>query len=264
MMKTDCSIYMEDISLSYSTTSGFLHVIDRVDLSIQNKELVCLVGRSGCGKTSLLTMLSGLLEPTRGIVKIMGNHPSCARNEMKIGYVTQEDSLLPWRTVRQNVELPLTVGMSKRVYAGNISLKDCLVEEMISSVRLEGFEEYYPYQLSGGMKQRLALARSLVYKPEILFLDESFANLDEVSRRTMQSLILDLRDRLGITILMVTHDISEAMTLADRVVIFSGMPSSVVGELDLTKVDMDSRKIRNLQEEDEIFDQILSLMESRS
>lgn len=263
-MKTDCSIYMEDISLSYSTTSGFLHVIDRVDLSIQNKELVCLVGRSGCGKTSLLTMLSGLLEPTRGIVKIMGNHPSCARNEMKIGYVTQEDSLLPWRTVRQNVELPLTVGMSKRVYAGNISLKDCLVEEMISSVRLEGFEEYYPYQLSGGMKQRLALARSLVYKPEILFLDESFANLDEVSRRTMQSLILDLRDRLGITILMVTHDISEAMTLADRVVIFSGMPSSVVGELDLTKVDMDSRKIRNLQEEDEIFDQILSLMESRS
>ena len=114
------------------------------------------------------------------------------------------------------------------------------------------------------MKQRLALARSLVYKPEILFLDESFANLDEVSRRTMQSLILDLRDRLGITILMVTHDISEAMTLADRVVIFSGMPSSVVGELDLTKVDMDSRKIRNLQEEDEIFDQILSLMESRS
>ena len=264
MMKTDCSIYMEDISLSYSTTSGFLHVIARVDLSIQNKELVCLVGRSGCGKTSLLTMLSGLLEPTRGIVKIMGNHPSCARNEMKIGYVTQEDSLLPWRTVRQNVELPLTVGMSKRVYAGNISLKDCLVEEMISSVRLEGFEEYYPYQLSGGMKQRLALARSLVYKPEILFLDESFANLDEVSRRTMQSLILDLRDRLGITILMVTHDISEAMTLADRVVIFSGMPSSVVGELDLTKVDMDSRKIRNLQEEDEIFDQILSLMESRS
>jgi len=264
VMKTDCSIYMEDISLSYSTTSGFLHVIDRVDLSIQNKELVCLVGRSGCGKTSLLTMLSGLLEPTRGIVKIMGNHPSCARNEMKIGYVTQEDSLLPWRTVRQNVELPLTVGMSKRVYAGNISLKDCLVEEMISSVRLEGFEEYYPYQLSGGMKQRLALARSLVYKPEILFLDESFANLDEVSRRTMQSLILDLRDRLGITILMVTHDISEAMTLADRVVIFSGMPSSVVGELDLTKVDMDSRKIRNLQEEDEIFDQILSLMESRS
>ena len=264
MMKTGCSIYMEDISLSYSTTSGFLHVIDRVDLSIQNKELVCLVGRSGCGKTSLLTMLSGLLEPTRGIVKIMGNHPSCARNEMKIGYVTQEDSLLPWRTVRQNVELPLTVGMSKRVYAGNISLKDCLVEEMISSVRLEGFEEYYPYQLSGCMKQRLALARSLVYKPEILFLDESFANLDEVSRRTMQSLILDLRDRLGITILMVTHDISEAMTLADRVVIFSGMPSSVVGELDLTKVDMDSRKIRNLQEEDEIFDQILSLMESRS
>lgn len=186
-------------------------------------EFVCIVGPSGCGKSTLLRILGGLLRPTRGRVFLQGQELVEPRPE--IGYVFQHANLMPWRTVLQNVALPLQL---QRLPKAEI---ERLASAAVALVGLQGFERAYPRQLSGGMAQRAALARTLVHEPELLLLDEPFGALDAITRERMNLELLGIRQSYEYTAVMVTHSISEAVFLADRVLVLSHRPGRVVNEI---------------------------------
>lgn len=186
-------------------------------------EFVCVVGPSGCGKTTLLRILGGLLEPTRGQVMLKGQPLNGPRPE--IGYVFQHANLMPWRSVLRNVALPLEL---QHRPAAEIAQR---AHSTLALVGLQGFEHSYPRQLSGGMAQRAALARTLVHAPELLLLDEPFAALDAISRERMNLELLNIRRAYAYTAVMVTHSISEAVFLADRVLVMSQRPGRIVAQI---------------------------------
>jgi NitT/TauT family transport system ATP-binding protein len=213
-----------------------------LDLAVAAGELVAVLGPSGCGKSTLLRILSGLLEPTAGRVRLAGERPALARRALGVGWLAQDDGLLPWQTVIGNVELPLRVGSRRRGGEG--------VVEMLERVGLADSGMRYPHELSGGMRQRAALARALVASPAFLLLDEPFANLDELTRERLGDLLLELRRtapgrpcsptpmtlpararRWGPTTLLVTHSVVEAVRLADRAVVLSPRPGQVLADL---------------------------------
>jgi len=217
-------VELDGVRLSFPARGGRLLVLDRVSLDIRPGEFLAVLGPSGCGKTTLLKILAGLLEPDSGRVLCGGEPvrgPSASR-----GLVFQEYSLFPWCTVRQNIGFGLHAAGSGRRDAAR------RVDEWIARIGLRGFEDFYPAQLSGGMRQRVALARTLIMTPDLLLLDEPFAALDAVSRGVLQDLLHDLLGRDGArTTLLVTHDAAEAVFLADRVVVMSAAPSNLVAEL---------------------------------
>ena len=190
-----------------------------VTLTIEPGEFVAFVGPSGCGKSTLLNMVAGLLQPTRGTVRY-GGTPVTAVNT-RVGYMTQMDNLMPWRTVAGNIALPLEI---RGVPAAQQKPR---VQDFIRLVGLEGFEQHYPAELSGGMRKRVALAQMLVYDPETLLMDEPFGALDAQLKLVLHEYLLNLWSRTNKTILFVTHDLAEAITLADRVIVFSGRPGRI-------------------------------------
>lgn len=190
-----------------------------VDLDIAVGEFVCVVGPSGCGKSTLLNLLSGLMEPSSGQI-LMGGE-SISRPNTSVGYMTQKDTLMPWRTVRRNIGLPLELA---RTGSGEAAKK---IESMIATVGLTGFEESYPSQLSGGMRKRVVLARTLIQEPTVLLADEPFGALDAQLRMVLQEELQRIWMAEHTTILFVTHDIAEAVTLADRVVVMSARPATI-------------------------------------
>ncbi len=192
-------------------------------LQIDAGEFVCIVGPSGCGKTTLLRILGGLLQPTRGQVILRGEPLAGPRSE--IGYVFQHANLMPWRTVLRNVALPLEL---QRLPGGEIDERS---HAALALVGLQGFEQSYPRQLSGGMAQRAALARTLVHEPELLLLDEPFGALDAITRERMNLELLGIRQTYAYTAVMVTHSIPEAVFLADRVLVMSQRPGRIVAEI---------------------------------
>jgi NitT/TauT family transport system ATP-binding protein len=201
---------------------GLVPAVDSVDLTVWRGELVALLGPSGCGKSTLLRILSGLIAPTRGSVSLGGSAPAEARATHGIGWLAQDDGLLPWRNVSENVGLAGRVGKRRdAVYPGAI-------EAMLREVGLTEAARQYPHELSGGMRQRAALARALVSQPELLFLDEPFASLDELTRERLGDLLLTVRTARRPTTVLVTHSVVEAVRLADRVLVFSPRPARVV------------------------------------
>jgi NitT/TauT family transport system ATP-binding protein len=182
---------------------------------------VCVVGPSGCGKTTLLKCMSGLLEPTAGAIELNGTRVTGPPEEMALVFQEYSRSLLPWMSARGNVMLPLR---HKRLDKAE---RTKLVEEAVEAVGLTGFIDRYPWELSGGMQQRVAIARALAYQPQILLMDEPFASVDAQTRGDLEDLILQVRDRFGVTILFVTHDIDESVYLADRIVVLTPSPASV-------------------------------------
>jgi NitT/TauT family transport system ATP-binding protein len=193
-------------------------VLDRVSVEVERGELVALIGPSGCGKSTLLNILAGLVEATSGTVRVNDR-------DARISYVFQRPRLLPWRKVRRNVEFSLEqagVGASARHKAAAAA---------IARVNLTGHEDKYPHQLSGGMQQRVALARSLAIEPSVLLLDEPFGALDALTRTYMQEELLGIVRGSGTTALLVTHDIDEALLLADRVLVMSSRPGHIKHEL---------------------------------
>ena len=207
------------ISKRFRRGSEVFLALKDVDLHIHSGEFVCIVGPSGCGKSTLLNLLAGLMEPSRGEVRMAGSR--IAYPNTRVSYMTQKDTLMPWRTVAKNISLPLEIAKRPK---GEI--KD-LVDAMIRTVGLEKFENSYPWQLSGGMRKRVILGRTLIRDPDVLLADEPFGALDAQLRMILQEELQRLWMETGKTILFVTHDIGEAVALADRVIVMSARPGEI-------------------------------------
>src|SRR5215210_2058093 len=212
---------ISQLGKTYGEGDSATHAIGSISFGIEEKEFVCVVGPSGCGKTTLLKCMSGLLEPSAGSVEVKGRRVSGPPPEMALVFQEYSRSLLPWMSVRGNVTLPLR---HKKLGKGETTR---LVEEAVEAVALTGFIDRYPWELSGGMQQRVAIARALAYQPQVLLMDEPFASVDAQTRGDLEDLILQVRERYGVTILFVTHDIDESVYLADRIIVLTPSPATV-------------------------------------
>jgi NitT/TauT family transport system ATP-binding protein len=209
----------DGIGKVYLSREGELSALEDISFEVFEGEFVSLVGPSGCGKTTLLRIMGGLLAPDRGVIRVDGQVLTEPRGE--IGFVFQSPTLMPWRTVLRNVTLPV------EVQGGNGSRQSERALDLLDLVGLRGFENSYPHELSGGMQQRVAIARALMHEPSILLLDEPFGALDAITRGQMNLELLRIWQTTGRTILMVTHNIQEAIFLADRVLIMSARPGHI-------------------------------------
>jgi len=213
-------LFVRDLSAIFPDGNGGLHALGEVSFSVCPREFVCVLGPSGSGKSTLLRILAGLIPPTSGRVAFEG------KQQPRIGFVFQQANLMPWRSVLENITLPLELD---NVPAETAHQK---AQEMIELVGLEGFESNLPRDLSGGMAQRVALARALVHDPDILLLDEPFGSLDALTRERMWTELSRIWQARQKTVLMVTHSISEALFLADRILVLTARPGRV--KLDMT------------------------------
>ena len=217
------NIVATGIEHTYDSAGRAVVALARTDLVVEPGEFVSLVGPSGSGKTTLLNILAGLLTPTRGEVTITGENPAGTGSPV-VGYMTQHDTLLPWRTALKNVAFPLE--LAKVPKQERLSRAGALLDR----VGLADFAGHYPYQLSGGMRQRGSLARALIYGPPVLLLDEPFGALDSTTRLALHQVLLEVANDLGTTVLLVTHDLAEAVSLSDRVLALAPRSGRVVRE----------------------------------
>jgi len=209
------------LSLIYETSASSVQALSDVDLTIAGGSFVSLIGPSGCGKSTLLRVLGDLLQPSAGTVRINGSSPREERLQRKIGFVFQEAALLEWRPILGNIALPLELyGTPRRTREGK-------ARELIEMVGLAGFEQSYPRQLSGGMRQRAAIARALSTQPDILLLDEPFGALDQITRDRMNMELARIHQVTGVTVVLVTHSIREAVLLSDRIVVMTPRPGRI-------------------------------------
>lgn len=215
----------ESLYKQYQTANGELLAIANISLAVSEGEFLCIVGPSGCGKTTLLQLLGGLLPPTSGEVRL-GRTPLLEPHP-EIGIVFQKPNLMPWRTVLDNVLLPLQVYGTPKQEALQRA------EETLGLVGLSEFAASYPKALSGGMEQRVAVARALVQQPRILLLDEPFGALDALTRERLNQKLLNIWRKQNLTALMVTHNIREAVLLADRVLVLSPRPATISDEFNI-------------------------------
>jgi NitT/TauT family transport system ATP-binding protein len=225
-------IACREVSMVFSTASGPIHALANVTLDVQRGEFVSLIGPSGCGKSTLLRLLADVLQPTAGAIEVRGGSPRRARLARELGFVFQHPGLLLWRNALGNVSLPLEVGAWGRRHAAPHR-----PEELLELVGLKGFEHAYPRQLSGGMQQRVSIARALVTGPPILLMDEPFGALDEITRDRLNQELLQIWTATGTTIVFVTHSIPEAVYLANRILVFSARPGRVSAEV---RIDLPS------------------------
>lgn len=207
---------LEQLRKSYGSTQ----ILDGVDLCIRKGEFVCIVGPSGAGKTTLLKCMAGLLEPTDGRTIFEGETVTEPPAKLAVVFQDYSRSLLPWMTVAANVELPLKNKLPK-------AERPARIEEVLRAVGLSGKGGLYPWQMSGGMQQRAAIARGLAYQPDVLLMDEPFAAVDAQTRIELEDLVLRVRRDFDTTVVFVTHDIDEAVYLGDRVIVLSGAPTTV-------------------------------------
>jgi NitT/TauT family transport system ATP-binding protein len=214
-------ICLDEVGLRYQAGRGEVEALSGITLTVGEGEFVAVVGPTGCGKSSLLRLVSDLLAPTSGAITVRGEPSFAARRTNQFGFVFQEPALLSWRSTIANVHLPLEVVG----YPPQRRKERC--EELLASVGLLAFAHAYPHELSGGMKQRVAIVRALAWNPSILLMDEPFSALDELTRSQLQDDLLALWSRERKTVLFVTHNISEAIYLADRVVVMSGRPGRI-------------------------------------
>ncbi|MFG3594689.1 ABC transporter ATP-binding protein [Bradyrhizobium sp. RDI18] len=211
------SITVRRVSKAFGAGKGKVEALRDVDIEVSAGEFVAIVGSSGCGKSTLLRLVGGLMAPTSGQVLIGGK--VVAEPSPGIGIVFQTPVLLPWRTVQQNVQLPLDIQRSGK--------EPKLIEELLALVGLQGFELSRPYELSGGMQQRVALCRALVTNPSLLLMDEPFGALDALTREQMNRELQRIWMETGKTVLLITHSITESVMLADRVVVMTPRPGSI-------------------------------------
>lgn len=214
-------IRIEDVSMTFGAKDQEVTALRHISFDVYSNEFLSLLGPSGCGKSTLLRLMADLIEPTSGMIAIQGNHPRQARLNRKFGIVFQQPTLFEWRTVKENIELPLEVtGRRKSQAAAG-------TERLLDMIGLASFQNHYPWQLSGGMQQRVAIARALALDPPILFMDEPFSALDEFTKEKLQLDLLNIKRQTGKTIVFVTHSIPEAVFLSDRIIILSAHPGRI-------------------------------------
>jgi NitT/TauT family transport system ATP-binding protein len=219
-------ISTKNLSLTFQTNDGPVHALEDINLDVNKGEFVSFIGPSGCGKTTLLRAIADLEQPTKGEIKVNGMSTFEARKARAYGYVFQASALLPWRTVEQNVALPLEItGASKQEKKEHI-------ERTIAMVDLKGFEKKFPWQLSGGMQQRVSIARALAFDAKILLMDEPFGALDEIVRDHLNQQLLQLWNKENMTICFVTHSIPEAVYLSTKIVVMSPRPGEITEIID--------------------------------
>lgn len=215
------AVQCERVSVRFTTERGTVTALENIDLTIPRGSFLTLLGPSGCGKSTLLRVIADLVEPTSGRLTVMGGEASMARHNREIGFVFQDAALLPWRTVMQNVTLPLEVGGGKALPGARSP------QDLLNLVGLAGWENALPHELSGGMRQRVAIARALVSGPRLLLMDEPFGALDEITRDRLNEELLQVWESTGTTIVFVTHSIYEAAFLGQKVLLLAARPGRV-------------------------------------
>ena len=216
----DGGLVLAGVTKYFAGASGAVHALEPLDLDVPRGSFVTLIGPSGCGKTTVLRIIAGLLEADAGSVSIFGEPVDGARRRKHIGFVPQSLGLLPWRTVLENVRLPLEVNRS-----ANRPARD--PEEILFAFGLGDFLDFRPAELSGGMRQRVAIARAFAFEPAVLLMDEPFAALDELTREVLRHELLSLWQSARTTVLFVTHSVAEAVLLSDEVVVMSPAPGRI-------------------------------------
>jgi len=219
-------ISARNLDLTFQTNDGPVHALKDVSLDVEKGDFVSFIGPSGCGKTTFLRVMADLEQPTGGTITVNGTSPEQARMARAYGYVFQAAGLYPWRTIGGNIRLPLEImGYTKADMADRVS-------RVLELVELDGFENKYPWQLSGGMQQRASIARALAFDADLLLMDEPFGALDEIVRDHLNEQLLHLWDRTGKTIAFVTHSIPEAVYLSTRIVVMSPRPGRITDVID--------------------------------
>ena len=247
-------IEVEKVSKSFVFEKSKILVLNNVSFSVGKDEFLCLVGPSGCGKSTLLRIIAGLEKPDQG--RILFNGQSVEAPSPKIAMVFQLFGLLPWKTALENIEVPLeVVGIAKQV-------RIQIAQEYLRIVGLESFENTYPHDLSGGMKQRVGIARALALKPEVLLMDEPFSSLDELTAKTLRELVLSIWREPALptnSFIMVSHNVEEAVFMADRIIVMSPRPGKVIGEI---RVDIPRPRSEHLRDNQYFFfvDEVVKLL----
>lgn len=222
---TEALIDVNDLSLTYRSEHELVHAMQSVSFKVRRNEFISLIGPSGCGKSSLLKVIADLIPPSAGAVRIAGEEPHALRSRRQVGFLFQDSTLLPWQSVIENV-----------VFLSKLAGQDRQHErarELIKVVGLRGFERAMPHELSGGMKQRVSIARALMLDPLLLLMDEPFGALDEITREKMNLELLRIWRTNPKTVIFVTHSISEAVFLSDRVIVMSARPGRIQKIVDI-------------------------------
>ena len=239
--QSECVIDIRNLSLVFETNDGSVHALSNIELAINRGEFVSFIGPSGCGKTTLMRVVADLETPTSGTVQVNGMTPKQARIARSYGYVFQAAALFPWRTIEDNIALPLEVmGYSR-------ADRQARVEQNLELVNLSGFGKKYPWQLSGGMQQRASIARALSFDPQMLLMDEPFGALDEIVRDHLNEQLLKLWAATKKTVIFVTHSIPEAVFLSTKIVVMSPRPGRIHEIIDC---DLGSERPLEIRETD--------------
>jgi NitT/TauT family transport system ATP-binding protein len=228
---TASAIRADGLSVGYPGRGAPVTVLAGLDLEVEAGTLLTILGPSGCGKSTLLRVVADLIEPVGGAIRVLGESAHTIRSRRDVGFVFQDSTLLPWRTVRDNIRLPLDVGRSSLTRA-----IDDRTDELLALMELTQFAGRYPHQLSGGQRQRVAIARALLGEPKLLLMDEPFGALDEITRDRLNDELLNLWRRTKTTILFVTHSIAEAVYLGERVLVLAANPGRIVADRDLKPI----------------------------
>lgn len=247
------AVSISAVSMTFEADGGSVHALDNISIDVRDGEFLSLIGPSGCGKSTLLRLVGDLLVPSTGEVAVRGKSARQARLDREYGMVFQSSTLLEWRKVAANVELPLEImGVSPEQRANR-------AREMLALVDLSGFEDNYPWQLSGGMQQRVSIARALSFEPSILLMDEPFGALDEMTRERMQMEVLRIQKQTGTTVIFVTHSIPEAAFLSDRVAVMSSRPGQIT---ELIDIDLPKPRVFETREDPAFFAAVTKVRES--
>jgi NitT/TauT family transport system ATP-binding protein len=247
------AVVVSEVTKTFTTRAGLVTALDTVSLTIERGEFVSLIGPSGCGKSTLLRLIADLESPTSGSIEVFGKTPNQARIDQDYGIAFQTAGLLPWRSVTANIELPLQLRGVEKI------ARKARAAELIDLVGLNEFSANYPDQLSGGMQQRVAIARSLAESPELLLMDEPFGALDEMTRERMQTELVKISANTGAAVIFVTHSIPEAVFLSDRVVVMSPRPGRIH---DIVPIALGGGRGEGLREEAEFFAAVTRVRES--
>jgi NitT/TauT family transport system ATP-binding protein len=241
------------VGKTFGTGDGQVEALRGIDLQMDQGDFISLIGPSGCGKSTLLRLIGDLVSPTTGTLLVNGKEPGQARIDRDYGIVFQSATLLDWRTVQKNVELPLEIM--------HFPAEERLARarEMLDLVQLGAFTDHHPWQLSGGMQQRVAIARALAFRPSLLLMDEPFGALDEMTREAMQQEVLRVWAETGTSVVFVTHSIPEAVFLSTRVIVMSPRPGRISDEIE---IDLPDRRDQDTREESRYFEQVIEVREA--